>query len=401
MFIPIGDEPNPRQRAIVNYALIAANVLVFLFVSLPLMSQPVDFNDPGLRPYLHYLATRMPGVPLRQLLASTSAYDVYTFEHGFRPAHPEFGSLFYSLFLHGGWLHLIGNMLFLWIFGDNVENRLGRLGYLLTYLGTGVAATLFFSLFQMDSSAPLIGASGAISGVLGAYFWWFPQNRVRVLVVLFFFIDIWRVPARIVLGVFLLLDNLLPFLAGGSGGVAYGAHIGGFLAGLGVAMLLGRNGRRRLRRQRREEPEAWVLDRNGQPITRLEPTESFRSAVRSGRFAEAAELYAHMSPADRAAESDADVLALAHGLSDRGRAEAALAVLQSLIGNRPTSPVLAEAHYLCAAIHLGHTGRVLAARQHLLSVLDLDPSPPLRAAAREGLVAVDAALRRRRELDPR
>ena len=101
-------------------------------------------------------------------------------------------------------MHLFGNMLFLWIYGDNVEYRLGRLAFLLWYLATGVAATLFFAVFALDSTVPLVGASGAISGVLGFYFLWFPRNTVRLFVFLFpFFMNVVAVPARIVLGVYL------------------------------------------------------------------------------------------------------------------------------------------------------------------------------------------------------
>ncbi len=137
-------------------------------------------------------------------------------------------------------------MLFLWIFGDNVEHRRGKLGYLLTYQGTGMAATLFFSLFAPDSRVPMLGASGAISGILGCYFWWFPANQVRVFIFLFpFFMDVVQVPARFVLGIYLLVDNLLPFLlkVGAATGVAHGAHIGGFLAGLALAVALGQKKR--------------------------------------------------------------------------------------------------------------------------------------------------------------
>ena len=153
-------------------------------------------------------------VDLRTLLSRTSAYDLFVFRYGFRPAAPHVADLFYSLFLHAGLLHLAGNMLFLWIYGDNVEHRLGRLWYLLAYLGTGVAATLFHSVFDSATELPLVGASGAISGVLGFYYLWFPYNRVRLLVVFFpFLVDVIIVPARLVLGMFLIVDNLLPFLA--------------------------------------------------------------------------------------------------------------------------------------------------------------------------------------------
>jgi membrane associated rhomboid family serine protease len=142
------------------------------------------------------------------------------------------------MFLHGGWMHLAGNMLFLYIFGNNVEARLGSVPYLLVYLLTGVTATLFFAAFAPGSQIPLVGASGAISGVLGCYFLWFPRNRVKTFIFLFpFLMTTVLLPARLVLGVYLILDNLLPFIInGGAGaGVAHGAHIGGFLGGLGLA----------------------------------------------------------------------------------------------------------------------------------------------------------------------
>lgn len=397
--IPIGDEPNPRGFPLVNYALIAANVLVFLFVSLPLMQQAPDLADPALREYVEYVALHDDLSP-REVLAQTSAYNVFTFAHGFKPAKPSIVSLFLSLFLHGGWLHLLGNMLFLWVYGDNVEARLGRLKYLLAYLGMGVAATLAFAAFQLDSSAPLIGASGAISGVLGAYFWWFPKNRVKLLVILFFFVDVWRVPARWVLGIYLVWDNIVPVLFGGpgEGGVAYGAHIGGFAAGLVMAMLLGRS--KDGVAEQDEGEGAWVLDRHGRPIVQVEPAASFRSLVRQGRYLDAAELYVRMSQSERLAEADGDFLALAQGLRGLGKPEAAMAVLQTLIAQRPTSVALAEAHYMAAVIHLEHTGRLLAARQHLLQVFDLEPPEAVAHEARHALDLVEDALRRQRDADP-
>jgi membrane associated rhomboid family serine protease len=181
------------------------------------------------------------GVDIRQLRNHISAYDLFIFRYGYRPAEGSVLTLFSSLFLHAGWAHILGNMLFLWIFGNNVENRLGPFGYLFMYLASGVIATLFFSFFASGSKVPMLGASGAISGVLGCYFLWFPHNQVKVFIFLFpFFMDFVLIPARLVLGLYLLVDNLLPFLtkAGAAAGVAHGAHIGGFLAGLGVALAL-------------------------------------------------------------------------------------------------------------------------------------------------------------------
>ena len=141
------------------------------------------------------------GLVLRQL----SAYDLFLRHWGYRPAEPSLLALFTSMFLHGGWLHLIGNMLFLWIYGDNVEHRLGRLGYLAAYLLTGMLAAVVYGLFVRGAAGytPMVGASGAISGVLGFYFLWFPRNRVRLLVLFIPFIFTWQVSARLVLAFYL------------------------------------------------------------------------------------------------------------------------------------------------------------------------------------------------------
>jgi membrane associated rhomboid family serine protease len=202
---PIGDTPNPPNfTPWVNWGLIAANVLVFVVVSLPMGSQ----------------------------------YNAYVMVHGFKPGAAEVSDLLYSMFLHAGFGHLAGNMLFLWIYGDNVEHRLGRLNYLLIYLGCGVAATLTFAAFAGGSTIPLVGASGAISGVLGLYFLLFPRNKVKVFVFFFpFVVDVFLIPARIVLGVYVVVDNFLPVLFSSGSNVAYGAHLGGFFAGVLVAWI--------------------------------------------------------------------------------------------------------------------------------------------------------------------
>src|SRR5262249_14160366 len=170
---------------------------------------------------------------LYQVVRDVSVYDLVVFTWGFRPAAPSLVDLFTCMFLHAGFLHLFGNMLFLWIYGDNVEHRLGHVRYLLWYLATGIAATLFHVLGAPHSQIPLVGASGAISGVLGFYFVWFPRNRVRLLWLLPpFVMQVFEVPARLVLGVYLVLENLLPYLVvRGDAGVAHGAHIGGVVGG--------------------------------------------------------------------------------------------------------------------------------------------------------------------------
>ncbi len=241
MFLPIGDEPNPHHLPAITVLVIAVNVAVFLLVTLPLSVQPADPADPLLREYLRAMLPHLPaGVPLGDLAAQVSAYDLVVFRWGYRPGDPNLLSLVTAMFLHGGFMHLFGNMLYLWIYGNNVEHRLGAAPYLFWYLVTGVAATLFHALFNKGSTIPLVGASGAISGVLGFYLVWFPRHVVKVWVFLIpFYIGMLRINATVVLIMYLVLDNLLPMLiSAGQGGVAHGAHIGGFLAGMAVALAM-------------------------------------------------------------------------------------------------------------------------------------------------------------------
>ncbi|MEC8493480.1 MAG: rhomboid family intramembrane serine protease, partial [Planctomycetota bacterium] len=175
MFLPIRDAPNPPGVAVVNYALIAVNVAVFLLITVPLGLQELDPNDPAAA---EFLRQRVELYGRQALQVPASAYDIVVHRYGYRPAEGSALSLLTSMFLHGGFMHLAGNMLFLWIYGDNVEARLGRVRYLIAYLLSGTAATLFFSAFDSSSQIPLVGASGAISGVLGFYFVFFPRNVV-------------------------------------------------------------------------------------------------------------------------------------------------------------------------------------------------------------------------------
>jgi membrane associated rhomboid family serine protease len=246
MFLPIGDHPNPHGVAPITMLLIFANVAVFVMLTLPLSAVVPAPNDPRLPAYLQALAQSLPsGVSLQSVLGQISAYDLVTFEYGYRPAAPNMIALFTAMFLHGGLLHLAGNMLFLWIYGDNVEHRLGSFAFLFWYLATGIAATVLYALISSNSALPMVGASGAISGILGFYFVWFPRNRVRFLVLLPFVFPVVLVPAWIALGVYLVVDNLLPFFAASETGIAHGAHIGGFIAGAMAALLLPRRGVRR------------------------------------------------------------------------------------------------------------------------------------------------------------
>jgi membrane associated rhomboid family serine protease len=154
---------------------------------------------------------------------------------------PRYGTPFTSMFLHGGWMHLLGNMLFLWIYGDNVEDGLGHLRFLLFYLVCGIAAVFAQALGNPGSPYPIIGASGAISGVLGAYLLLFPRAKVLTLVLLPFFVTTLRIPAMLLLLLWFAAQLIGDFAVSGPGAsVAFGAHIGGFLTGLLLAPLLKR-----------------------------------------------------------------------------------------------------------------------------------------------------------------
>jgi membrane associated rhomboid family serine protease len=219
--IPIGDDNIGRVRTPwVTYLLIALNVLVFL----------IEINQPT-EAHLQSFFEKWAVVP--QEYAQQS--DL--------PPHipfPFWATLFSSMFLHGGWMHLIGNMLFLWVFGDNVEDRWGHLKFLAIYLVCGLAASFAHIFFNLSSTIPSLGASGAISGILGAYLILFPRNRIRVLT----YGGVVAVPAIVMLGFWILLQIISQMGEMGrsaqSSGVAYWAHIGGFIAGIICAFLLGR-----------------------------------------------------------------------------------------------------------------------------------------------------------------
>jgi len=168
------------------------------------------------------------------------------------PQHPNYLTILSSMFLHGGWMHIIGNMWSLWIFGDNVEDRMGRLGFLCFYLLSGLAAGVLHIAFNVSSHMPTVGASGAIAGVMGAYLLLFPDARVLTLVPIFIFVQTIELPAVFFLG-FWFLTNLLSGIGSlaahtGAGGVAWWAHIGGFLVGLLWALPLRRRETRRYQR---------------------------------------------------------------------------------------------------------------------------------------------------------
>jgi membrane associated rhomboid family serine protease len=217
--LPIGDEGDPKGRfAPVTMILVALNVAAFLYE----LSQPSASA-------LNNLIQAWGVVPAEYSRGCDLAPHIPL---------PYWTTLLTSMFLHGGWAHLGGNMLYLWVFGDNVERRLGPGRYLFFYLSCGVAAALAFIAFNFHSGVPTVGASGAISGVLGGYLVLFPRNRVRVLTSG----GIAYVPAVMVLGLWILIQVLsgVGSIAGTqqAGEIAYMAHIGGFVAGIVLVKLL-------------------------------------------------------------------------------------------------------------------------------------------------------------------
>ncbi len=242
MVLPVHDVNPTRRTAIVTPLLIAVNVVVFLLSPLataPLVGGPGQAQQCRIAGYLaHYAAEPVElvrGQVATQVPSGVPGRDARGHEGCVAQAPPYRKSAFLSvltaMFVHGGWLHLLGNMLFLYVFGNNVEDRLGRLRFLLFYLACGYAATYGFALFQADSAEPLVGASGAIAGVLGGYLVLFPRAKVWSLLTFLFFLPV-RLPAWLVLGSWFLLQYVY-FRGGGltQGGVAYGAHVVGFVVG--------------------------------------------------------------------------------------------------------------------------------------------------------------------------
>ena len=381
MFLPLGDEPNPRGVPWITYGLIATNVVVYLFLSLPLSGVQADPTNPVLVNYVRALLDAIPqDVSPGELVGQITAYDLVVFNHGFRPVAPAPAALLTSMFLHAGFMHLAGNMLFLWIYGDNVEHRLGRVRFLAAYLATGVAATLVHALFSLNSALPVVGASGAISGVLGFYFLWFPHNRVRVWVFLFpFIMTVISLRARLVLGIYLFIDNVVPFLftqGSGGGGVAYGAHIGGFVAGLGWAWWAGQ---RAVTAAPREYRRASVAPTASTPS-------SIAELVVERRFADAAPAYFGLrSDQTRRILSPGASISFGDWLARNEHPKAALVVYQRHLRDYPIGPMAAEAHLGAGLVQLQALGQAAPAYQHLVEVLDHDPSSETRAVARQAL----------------
>lgn len=240
MLFPIGDENKRATRpAYITYSLIAANLVVFFLL------QGAGGNEAFTYGWSVVPQEIVSGEDLTQtqtVRVGNQSVDI--------PQHPGptpiYLTILSAMFMHGGLMHLFGNMLYLWIFGDNIEDRMGRARFLAFYLVCGVAAVFAQALPAPEARVPMVGASGAISGVLGAYLLFFPNARVLVLVPIGFILKVIRLPAIWVLGLWFGIQLISSLLApAGEGGVAFRAHLGGFIAGLVLARVF--LPRRRLR----------------------------------------------------------------------------------------------------------------------------------------------------------
>jgi membrane associated rhomboid family serine protease len=263
--IPIHDDNPTHRPAVVTWTLIAINVVVFFISPISPLDIGGDANTPA--GFCRQIAFFREWAAIPVELLENDPLDVTAGPpSGDRcePVRPDYQkvpalSVLTAMFLHGGLLHLAGNMLFLFVFGNNVEDRLGHLRYLLFYLACGYLATYGFALSDPSSDETLVGASGAIAGVLGAYLLLFPRARVTSLVPFLFFLPVW-LPAWVVLGSWFVLQWL--YFQGAAtaqgAGVAYLAHVVGFVAGVVLVILLG--GLRTRRPPPRQPPPTWYYN---------------------------------------------------------------------------------------------------------------------------------------------
>ena len=226
MFFPIKDYNPARTVPYITVILIVLNIIIFSFQGF--------ISENGLPYYVNrysmvpYEITHLKNV---KVFAGRDMYGYPVFEER---SIPPVASILSSMFMHGSFMHLFGNMLFLWIFGNNIEDYLGKFFFLIFYMLSGLGAGFFHVLFNINSMVPVIGASGAVSGVMGAYLFLYPKARIKTLVFIIFFITFIDIPA----GLFLVLWFFFQFLYAGSGGIAWLAHIGGFLMGSAIILLV-------------------------------------------------------------------------------------------------------------------------------------------------------------------
>jgi membrane associated rhomboid family serine protease len=244
---PLSDENPTELVPFVTVTLIVVNVAIWLFV------QGAGFGERFLESLCVYGA--IPGeitgaIPGGQWISLGPA--------SCRTGGLAAGTLVSSMFLHGGWMHLIGNMWFLWVFGNNIEDSMGHLRFVVFYLATGLVAAGAHVVSSFSSGVPMVGASGAISGVMGAYIVLYPRVRVKTLVILVFFVQIIALPAAVILGLWFAIQLFQGAVSGAAGGgVAFWAHVGGFVAGVALIKLF-------------ERPKLVEAKRAGHRLTREE-----------------------------------------------------------------------------------------------------------------------------------
>ncbi|MCC7364647.1 MAG: rhomboid family intramembrane serine protease [Dehalococcoidia bacterium] len=270
--IPVGDSPRTSRRPFVTWAIILVNVAVWVWVIL------LDDTVTGTRIQVVQGAREQAQLDCYGLqVAPTEREEAYCrwslqpqeffdnaageLDYPVRSRGEIWFSILASMFMHAGWLHIAGNMLFLWVFGDNVEDRFGHLGFLLFWLASGIAAALTQAFIEPDSVVPIVGASGAVAGVLGAYIVFYPKATVNVVIPFFILIFIpIPIPAVIMIGLWFLQNLLAGFASVADetavgGGVAFFAHIGGFLFGMLSVLLFFRGLGKKKRRI--PPPPSW------------------------------------------------------------------------------------------------------------------------------------------------
>ena len=239
MFIPLKDYNPTRRIAVVTILFILLNFSVFVYqsyLSNEYLKKPLLSSD--LQPLrwpssLEYFVLKDGLIPQEIKGMQNVEIPVGTDRWGnaviFSRQVSPLLSLLFSIFMHGSWLHLLGNMLFLWIFGNNIEDRLGPIKFIFFYLLCGIGASLVHVLFNLNSLTPVIGASGAVSGVMGAYLLLFPNARIRTLVFIFILVTTMDIPAAVFLIIWFVFQF---FYAGGGASIAWLAHVGGFIIGM-------------------------------------------------------------------------------------------------------------------------------------------------------------------------
>ncbi len=242
--IPLRDNIPALTTPVVNYAIIAITSLVFFAQLQDVAGQPSLVEKYGMIPVrIQNPDASFELVVGQRIVKTPQGPEVQPVKReAIPPVISPYVTMLTCIFLHGGWMHFLFNMWFLYIFGDNVEDRFGHVGYAIFYLGCGVAASLMHFLSGPGSTIPTVGASGAIAGVMGAYLIWYPHAKVQTLIPIFIVMYIVELPASLFLGVWFLIQFLqgtMSVIIMQATGVAWWAHIGGFVAGIFVAWMFG------------------------------------------------------------------------------------------------------------------------------------------------------------------